>query len=84
MGRFRNAFSLFIILAPIFLPKQQVNNKFNFLLIFGGRGMQFIISYSLASIFNAINWLSPVQFVTLSMINALIAYYGGADVAGKR
>ena len=23
-------FSLFIILAPIFLPKQQVNNKFNF------------------------------------------------------
>lgn len=78
-------FSLFIILAPIFLPKQQISNKFNFLLIFGGSGN--VIYYFLltsASVFNAINWLTPVQFATLAMINALIAYYGGADVARKR
>lgn len=31
-------FSLFIILAPVFLPKQQISNKFNFLLIVGGSG----------------------------------------------
>lgn len=78
-------FSLFIILAPVFLPKQQISNKFNFLLIFGGSGN--VIYYFLltsASVFNAINWLTPVQFSTLAMINALIAYYGGADVARKR
>lgn len=78
-------FSLFIILAPIFLPKQQISNKFNFLLIFGGSGNTiYYFLLTSASVFNAINWLTPVQFSTLAMINALIAYYGGADVARKR
>lgn len=78
-------FSFFIILAPVFLPKQQVSDKFNFLLILGGSGNAiYYFLLTSASIFNAINWLTPVQFSTLAMINALIAYYGGADVARKR
>ena len=78
-------FSLFIILAPVFLPKQQVSNKFNFLLILGGSGNAiYYFLLTSASIFNAINWLSPVQFATLAIINALIAFNGGADVARKR
>ncbi|BFL77979.1 hypothetical protein SKB0068_07510 [Staphylococcus hominis subsp. novobiosepticus] len=78
-------FSLFIILAPVFLPKQQVSNKFNFLLILGGTGNTiYYFLLTSASIFNAINWLTPVQFATLAMINALIAFNGGADVARKR
>lgn len=78
-------FSLFIILAPVFLPKQQVSNKFNFLLIVGGSGNAiYYFLLTSASIFNAINWLTPVQFATLAMINALIAFNGGADVARKR
>lgn len=78
-------FSLFIIIAPVFLPKQQVSNKFNFLLILGGSGNAiYYFLLTSASIFNAINWLTPVQFATLAMINALIAFNGGADVARKR
>lgn len=78
-------FSLFIILAPIFLPKQQVSNKFNFLLILGGTSNTiYYFLLTSASIFNAINWLSPLQFATLAIINALIAFNGGADVARKR
>ncbi|ASN70448.1 hypothetical protein 7F7_8 [uncultured Caudovirales phage] len=78
-------FSLFIILAPALLPKQQVSNKFNFLLILGGSGNAiYYFLLTSASIFNAINWLTPVQFATLAMINALIAFNGGADVARKR
>lgn len=78
-------FSLFIILAPVFLPKQQVSNKFNFLLILGGSGNAiYYFLLTSASIFNAINWLTPVQFATLAIINALIAFNGGADVARKR
>ncbi|OHQ07871.1 hypothetical protein HMPREF2664_07480 [Staphylococcus sp. HMSC064E03] len=78
-------FSLFIILAPVFLPKQQISNKFNFLLILGGSGNAiYYFLLTSASIFNAINWLTPVQFATLAMINALIAFNGGADVARKR
>ncbi|WP_145430667.1 hypothetical protein [Staphylococcus haemolyticus] len=78
-------FSLFIVLAPVFLPKQQVSNKFNFLLILGGSGNAiYYFLLTSASIFNSINWLTPVQFATLAMINALIAFNGGADVARKR
>ena len=78
-------FSLFIILAPIFLPKQQISNKFNFLLIFGGGGNAiYYFLLTSASVFNAINWLTPIQFATLAIINALIAFNGGADVARKR
>lgn len=78
-------FSLFIILAPIFLPKQQVSNKFNFLLILGGTSNTiYYFLLTSASIFNAINWLTPLQFATLAIINALIAFNGGADVARKR
>ena len=78
-------FSFFIILAPVFLPKQQVSDKFNFLLILGGSGNAiYYFLLTSASIFNAINWLTPVQFATLAIINALIAFNGGADVARKR
>ena len=78
-------FSLFIIIAPLFLPKQHVNNKFNYLLIIGGSGNTiFYFLMTSASIFNAINWLSPIQFATITMINALIAFCGGTDIGRKK
>lgn len=78
-------FSLFIIIAPLFLPKQSVNNKFNYLIAIGGTGNAiFYFLMTSASIFHAINWLSPIQFATMAIINGMIAFYGGADVARKK
>src|SRR5699024_6078737 len=37
-----------------------------------------------ASLFNAINWLSPMQFATLSAVCAVIAFFGGAEIYGRR
>ncbi|WP_420802025.1 hypothetical protein [Staphylococcus haemolyticus] len=31
-------FSILIIIAPFFLPKQHINNKFNYLCLIGGTG----------------------------------------------
>lgn len=78
-------FSILIIIAPFFLPKQHLNNKFNYLCLIGGTGNGvFYFLMTSASIFNAINWLSPLQFATLTTINFLIAFYGGVAVARKR
>lgn len=78
-------FSILIIIAPFFLPKQHLNNKFNYLCLIGGVGNGvFYFLMTSASIFNAINWLSPLQFATLTTINFLIAFYGGVAVARKR
>lgn len=78
-------FSILIIIAPFFLPKQHINNKFNYLCLIGGAGNGiFYFLMTSASIYNAINWLTPLQFATLTTINILIGFYGGAAVARKR
>lgn len=78
-------FSLHIIIAPLCLPKQHLNNKFNYLCLVGGAGNGvFYFFMTSASIFNAINWLTPLQFATFTTINILISFYGGVAVARKR
>lgn len=78
-------FSILIIIAPLFLPKQHLNNKFNYLCLIGGTGNGiFYFLMTSASIYNAINWLTPLQFATFTTINILIAFYGGAAVVRKR
>ncbi|MHB7934175.1 hypothetical protein BUY42_00145 [Staphylococcus devriesei] len=78
-------FSILIIIAPFFLPKQHLNNKFNYLCLIGGTGNGiFYFLMTSASIYNAINWLTPLQFATFTTINILIAFYGGAAVVRKR
>ena len=78
-------FSILIIIAPFFLPKQHLNNKFNYLALIGGAGNGiFYFLMTSASIFNAINWLTPLQFATFTTINILISFHGGVAVARKR
>lgn len=78
-------FSILIIIAPFFLPKQHINNKFNYLCLIGGTGNGiFYFLMTSASIYNAINWLTPLQFATFATINILIGFYGGAAVVRKR
>ena len=37
-----------------------------------------------ASMFHAINWLSPLQFSTFTMICGIMGFYGGVEIVGKR
>ena len=36
-----------------------------------------------ASMFHAINWLSPLQFSTFTMICGIMGFYGGVEIVGK-
>lgn len=78
-------FSLAFIVAPFYLARQSKNKVYYYLLLIGGCGNAiFYFLMTSASIFHAINWLSPVQFATFTVIDVLISFYGGVEVARKR
>nr|WP_313795238.1 hypothetical protein [Staphylococcus warneri] len=78
-------FSLMLIIAPFFLPKHQINNTFNYLIMIGGAGNGlFYFLMTSASIFHAINWLIPLQFSTFAMLNFIICVLGVIGVVRKR
>lgn len=78
-------FSLMLIVAPFFLPKRETNNTFNYLIMLGGAGNAlFYFLMTSASIFHAINWLIPLQFSTLAVLNILICVLGVIGIVGKR
>ncbi|MCG2325787.1 hypothetical protein K4S27_06020 [Staphylococcus epidermidis] len=78
-------FSLMLIVAPFFLPKHQINNTFNYLIMLGGAGNAlFYFLMTSASIFHAINWLTPLQFSTLAVLNILIFVLGVIGIVRKQ
>ena len=78
-------FSLMLIVAPFFLPKREMNNIFNYLIMLGGAGNAlFYFLMTSASIFHAINWLTPLQFSTLAVLNILICVLGVIGIVRKR
>lgn len=78
-------FSLMLIIAPFFLPKREMNNTFNYLIMLGGAGNGlFYFLMTSASIFHAINWLTPLQFSTLAVLNFIICVLGVIGIVRKR
>lgn len=75
--------SLFLISASWCIPKR--NNLFHILLLTGGSMccLMYLMMTS-ASLFNAINWLTPMQFATLSAICGVVAFFGGAEIYARR
>ena len=77
--------SLKLILSAFFIPSQKLNNVCNYLLFAGG--LTTSITYFLmtsASIFNAINWLTWVQFAVLTVVCGAVAFVGGANIYARR
>ncbi|MCG1737673.1 hypothetical protein ACUXFS_000485 [Staphylococcus cohnii] len=84
-GIFGMVFSLMLIIAPFFLPKHRINNTFNYLIMIGGAGNGlFYFLMTSASIFHAINWLTPLQFATLAALNFIIFVFGVVGIVRKR
>ncbi|MGX0371983.1 hypothetical protein [Staphylococcus cohnii] len=83
-GIFGMVFSLMLIIAPFFLPKHRINNTFNYLIMIGGAGNGlFYFLMTSASIFHAINWLTPLQFATLAALNFIIFVFGVVGIVRK-
>ncbi|MGC9615559.1 hypothetical protein ACO2FM_06980 [Staphylococcus pasteuri] len=77
-------FSLMLIIAPFFLPKREMNNVFNYLILIGGAGNGlFYFLMTSASIFHAINWLTPLQFSTLAVVNIMVSVLGVIVIVRK-
>src|SRR5699024_7480299 len=72
---------LLVICASWKLPKRETAISFAWFLLIGGLGSSvayFIIT--IAGFGSAANWLTPVQYITLSGMNGMLAFLGGLRV----
>ena len=75
--------SLFLIYSSWLMPKRNI--LFHWVLFIGGLACSFMyLMLASASLFNAINWLTPMQFATLSAICGVLAFFGGAEIYARR
>ncbi len=75
--------SSFLIYSSWLMPRR--NQLFHWTLLIGGTMCSFMyLLMTSASLFNAINWLTPMQFATLSAICGVIAFFGGAEIYARR
>ena len=75
--------SLFLIYSSWLMPKR--NSLFHWSLFLGGATCSFMyLMMTSASLFNAINWITPMQFATLSAICGVVAFFGGAEIYARR
>lgn len=78
-------FGTCLILASLFFGKRSINNLSNYFMLIGGTGSA-IIHFLMASagIYNAINWLTPAQFVVMTAWLGFVGFMGGVDIYGRR
>ncbi|KXA43053.1 hypothetical protein HMPREF3215_01976, partial [Staphylococcus simulans] len=74
---------ILLMCASYLLPKQ---NQKSYWLITIGSFISFIMYFIItsASVYNAINWLSPIQFATLSGIYLVMTFFGGFEIYAER
>lgn len=72
-----------LIMSSYLLPRRS-NSSYWFLTIgsFVSFLMYFIVTS--ASVYNAINWVSPAQFATLSGMCLVMTFFGGVELYGRR
>lgn len=78
-------FGTSLILSSLFFGKRSINNVSNHFMLIGGTGSA-IIHFLMASagIYNAINWLTPAQFVVMTAWLGFVGFMGGVDIYGRR
>ncbi|WP_239700293.1 hypothetical protein [Mammaliicoccus sp. D-M17] len=75
--------SLFLIGASWSMPRRNI--LFHWSLFLGGMTCSFMyLMMTSAGLFNSINWLTPMQFATLSAICGVVAFFGGAEIYARR
>lgn len=78
-------FGTSLMIASIFFGKRNVNNKTYYFMLFGGTGSAVIhFLMASASIYNSINWLTPMQFVVLTAWLGFVGFLGGLELYGRK
>lgn len=78
-------FGVALVLSSTFYGQNSENNISLKLLLFGGAGgaiTHFIMSS--AALFNAINWLTPVQFLVVAGLLGFLSFVAGVELYDRR
>ena len=68
-------FGTCLILSSLFSGKRSVNNTSNYFMLIGGLGSAIIhFLMSSAAVYNAINWVTPAQFVAMTAWLVLLVF----------
>lgn len=74
-----------LMLSSMFYGQRQENNISLRLVVLGGAGgalVNFLMSS--AALFNAINWLTPVQFLIMAGLLGFISFVAGVELYARR
>lgn len=78
-------FGTSLMLASVFYAKHSVKKKSNYFMLIGGVGSSIIhFLMASASIYNSINWLTPLQFVAITAWLGFVGFIGGLNIYGGR
>ena len=78
-------FGTCLILSSLFFGIRSVNNASNYFMLVGGVGSAIIhFLMASASIYNAINWITPVQFIAMTAWLGFVGFLGGLGIYGRR
>lgn len=78
-------FGTFLMLASVFYARHSVKKKSNYFMLIGGVGSAIIhFLMASASIYNSINWLTPLQFVAMTAWLGFVGFIGGLNIYGRR
>ena len=78
-------FGAFLILASFFYGRMSVNKLSLYFVLIGGTGSA-IIHFLMASaaLYNAINWLTPAQFVIVTGLLGFAGFMAGVELYARR
>lgn len=78
-------FGTCLILSSLFFGKRSVNNISNHFMLVGGVGSAIIhFLMSSASVYNAINWITPAQLIAITAWLGFVGFLGGLGIYGRR
>lgn len=78
-------FGTCLILSSLFFGKRSVNNTSDYFMLIGGLGSAIIhFLMSSAGVYNALNWLTPAQMLTMTAWLGFVGFLGGLGIYGRR
>lgn len=77
--------ALIVMLSAVYLSSSDQNTKSSWLFFIGGllSGILYFLMTS-ASLYHALNWLTPAHMGLMSATGFVVSYIGGANLARRR
>ena len=84
-GLFLLVFGTCLILSSILFGKRSINNYSSYFMLIGGLGSAIIhFLMSSASVYNALNWLTPAQLIVITAWLGFVGFLGGLGIYERR